>query len=265
MANSRARATGLPTSKPLLQVRRGLLRPRPVCPTGRTRARRSPGRPARPRRRSRAAANRPGRSARAFQALPVTTVVGPEVSLATTLAGPAVVLVAAIAMVLAPARTAALTSTVVARFHESVARRDELTATPLTHTSAVSSPVTTSVVRPAAPRSKVRRKYRVAAGAEAAGSPSGYQIHAAPVRSAVTGAPMKSAVPLGRRVEQPGVEARRRRSTGSAVPARPRPAPASGRCGRWPAPARRSRCRRSGRTAPRRCPRRPTCPARCRP
>ncbi|MFI5894031.1 hypothetical protein ACIA5D_28420 [Actinoplanes sp. NPDC051513] len=77
-------------------------------------------------------------------------------SLAITPAGLAVVLVAAIASVLPPARVG--TVTVVARFHESVTRREALTFAPLSHTSAVSSPVTTSAAVPAAARSNVRRK-----------------------------------------------------------------------------------------------------------
>jgi predicted nucleic acid-binding Zn-ribbon protein len=93
----------------------------------------------------------------AFQDAPVLPVAAP-CSSAITEAGPAEVLVAAIAMVFAPARTCAVTSTVVARFHESVTRRDVLTRVPLTQTSAVSSPVTTRVVRPGAATSTVRRK-----------------------------------------------------------------------------------------------------------
>jgi hypothetical protein len=78
--------------------------------------------------------------------------------LATTLAGPATLLAAAIAMAFVPVRSCAVTSTVVARFHESVTRREVLTRDPLTHTSAVSSPVTTRVDFATLARSKVRRK-----------------------------------------------------------------------------------------------------------
>jgi hypothetical protein len=78
-------------------------------------------------------------------------------SLAITPAGPPV-FVAAIAIVLVPVRSQAVTSTVVARFHESTTRREEATRVPLIQTSAVSSPVTTSVLLLTVPRLKVRRK-----------------------------------------------------------------------------------------------------------
>ncbi len=70
---------------------------------------------------------------------------------------------------LAPARSLLATSTATAVFHESATRGEVLTWVPLTHTSTVSSPVTT-----------LPRKKRVAAGTPAAGSPSGYQIQFAP-------------------------------------------------------------------------------------
>ena len=96
----------------------------------------------------------------AFHAASVTTVVPPAtVSLATTPAGDCVVFSAATATVLVPAASRPRRSTTVARRHESVTRDDVLTATPLTHTSAVSSPVTTSCPDAGATgRLNVRRK-----------------------------------------------------------------------------------------------------------
>nr|BFE69116.1 hypothetical protein GCM10020092_024170 [Actinoplanes digitatis] len=192
VAKSRARATGLLTAKPLLRYGVGFGTatwvphgPEPYAAVARAAGQAPSSKPG--------CCQPAGALCADLHAAPVDTVVVPTVSLAMTLAGPAVVFVAATAIVLAPARTCAETSTVVARFHASTTRREELTRAPLIHTSAVSSPVTTSVALPVAARSKVRRKNRSAAGAVLAGSPSGYQIHSAPARLAPPGAPMNAA------------------------------------------------------------------------
>src|SRR5688572_26268972 len=120
--------------------------------------------------------------------------VGPlaTVSWAITPVGDWVVFWLAIAIEFVPACSLPVRSTTAACFHESVTRGEVLTATPLTHTSAVSSPVTTRVPPAGADASvNVLRKYLVMGGKPATGSPSGYQIHVDPFRPAAeVGCPM---------------------------------------------------------------------------
>lgn len=118
--------------------------------------------------------------------VPSVPTVGPSwtVSFAIIPAGLCVVFSVLTAIVFVPAVSRPLTSTTAAVFQESATRGESLTWVPLTHTVAVSSPVTTRVAFVgAAARSTVLRKNRVAGGTPPAGSPSGYQIQFAPARS----------------------------------------------------------------------------------
>ena len=121
----------------------------------------------------------------AFQDASVTAVGPPgTVSLAIVPAGLCVVFSLRTAMVFAPAVSRFPTSRTAAVFHESATRGESLTCVPLTHTVALSSPVTTSVAFDgAAARVSDLRKNRVDGGTPPAGSPSGYQIQLAPARS----------------------------------------------------------------------------------
>src|SRR3954451_4584478 len=114
-----------------------------------------------------------------------------------TPAGPSVVLTAWIAMVFAPGCSAEVTSSSRACFQTSVVCGDASIFLPLTHSVNWSSAVRVNrplVIAPA-PRSTVRRRYRVAAGTLEAGSPSGNQIQWAPVRlGVVSGLPIHWAV-----------------------------------------------------------------------
>ncbi len=97
---------------------------------------------------------------------------------------------ASIAITLRPGCSAAATSTSTAVRHESVTRGDAANCWPLTYSvkpsSAVARKFAAETWSPAG-RSNARRKYRVAAGAELAGSPSGYQTQFAPVSDGRTG------------------------------------------------------------------------------
>src|SRR3569833_516201 len=87
-----------------------------------------------------------------------------------------------------PPASAAPRSTNSAVYQASEPRGEAARGLPLSHTSTVSSPVTTSWAALTAPLATLNdlRKYRYAAGALTCGSPSGYQIQWAPDR--LTGA-----------------------------------------------------------------------------
>ncbi len=130
-----------------------------------------------------------------FQAPSVTRSAGApapsKCSLPRNPAGPGAALVAWAAITLRPGRRAAEMSTTVAVRQESATGGEAAICCPLTYTVKLSSAVRSSraaVSCSPAGSSKVRRKYRVPAGAESAGLPCGYQIQLAPSNDGAAGA-----------------------------------------------------------------------------